>query len=67
MRRAVLALVGLYILAALVTTAAEAVGVGRQCGCPPDCWCKRPGPRLFRWVAPIKHCSVDPAEKAARA
>ena len=25
------------------------------CECQPDCWCKRPGVRLFRWVFPLKH------------
>ncbi|MDQ1461025.1 MAG: hypothetical protein QOI08_2509 [Actinomycetota bacterium] len=67
MRRVILGLIGLYVLTAVLTTAAEAVGVGRQCGCQPDCWCKRRGLRLFRWVAPIAHHSVDPDEKAARA
>jgi len=67
MRRVLLVLVGFYVLTAVVTTAAEAAGIGRKCGCRPECWCKRPGLRLFRWVAPIAHSSVDPAEKAARA
>jgi hypothetical protein len=66
MRRVVLILIGLYVLAAPVTTAAEAAGIGRRCGCSDDCWCKRPGLRLFRWVAPMSHRSLDPAEKAAR-
>jgi len=25
------------------------------CECQPDCWCKRPGVRLFRWVFPFVH------------
>lgn len=66
MRRLLLVLIGLYVLTAVVTTAAEAAGVGRSCGCRPDCWCKRPGLRLFRWVAPVAHSSFDPADKAAR-
>jgi hypothetical protein len=66
-RRVLLALIGLYVLTALVTTAAEAAGIGRQCGCQLDCWCKRPGLRLFRWVAPIRHRSLDPGEKRVRA
>jgi hypothetical protein len=67
MRRVVAAVFGAYLLAAVVTSAVEAVGVGRPCGCRPDCWCKRPGLQLFRWVAPVAHRSLDPAEKAALA
>jgi hypothetical protein len=67
MRREVAAAVGLFVLAALVTTAAELAGIGRRCGCRQDCWCRRPGLRLFRWVAPVAHRSLDPAEKTARA
>jgi hypothetical protein len=66
MRRAVFIAVGMYLLAALVTTVAEVAGIGRQCGCADACWCKRPGLRLFRWVAPVSHRSVAPADKAAR-
>jgi hypothetical protein len=66
MRSVLLALTGFYLLTAVITTAAEAAGIGRQGGCQPDCWCKRPGLRLFRWVAPVAHCSVDPAEKQAK-
>ena len=67
MRRGLLALIGLYVLTAVVTTAVEVAGVGRQCGCQPDCWCKRPRLRLFRWVVPAGHRAFGPAEKAARA
>ena len=29
-----------------------------QCECAPDCWCRRPGLSLFRWVFPRGHrCS----------
>lgn len=52
---------------AVVTTDAETAGVGRQCGCRSDCWCKRAGLRVFRWIAPMKHRSLDPDEKGARA
>jgi hypothetical protein len=65
MRRVVFIAVGLYVLAAVVTTAAEVAGIGRQRGCADACWCKRPGLRLFRWVAPVSHLSVAPAEKAS--
>jgi hypothetical protein len=67
MRYALAAVIGLFVLAAVVTTAAEAAGVGRRCDCQADCWCKRPGLRLFRWVAPVAHRSIDPVGKAARA
>jgi hypothetical protein len=64
MKRIVLGLVGLYLLAALVTTAAKATGVWRRCGCEPECWCKKPGLRLFRWVTPKrKHHLLSPADK----
>ncbi len=44
MRKVLPVIIGLYVGAALVTRAAEAKGVPRfQCGCEPDCWCKRPG------------------------
>ncbi|MDQ3645496.1 MAG: hypothetical protein M3345_01010 [Actinomycetota bacterium] len=26
-----------------------------HCECRPDCWCKRPGLRHFRWVFPVGH------------
>ena len=26
-----------------------------QCLCNADCWCKRPGLSLFRWVFPFGH------------
>jgi hypothetical protein len=66
MKRLLLALVGLYLLAAIVTTLAEASGLGRQCGCEPDCWCKKPGVRLFRWVTPKrKHHLLSAEDKEA--
>ena len=30
-----------------------------QCRCDGDCWCKRPGLSLFRWVLPIGHSLRD--------
>jgi len=71
-RRVVLGLVGLYVLAAIATTTAEATGHWRRCGCEPDCWCHKPGLRLFRWMTPKRaHQRVNPAYKeeiaAARA
>jgi len=71
-RRVVLGLVALYLLGAIATTAAEATGHWRRCGCEPDCWCQKPGLRLFRWMTPKRaHHRVSPADKeqaaAARA
>jgi hypothetical protein len=65
MRRIILRMVGLYVLAGIVTTAAEVTGaLGRTCGCVPDCWCKRPGLNLFRWVTPKKqHHRQSAADK----
>ena len=51
MKRLALIAIGLYVLAAIVTRLAEATG-SRQCGCHADCWCKKPGLSLFRWVVP---------------
>jgi hypothetical protein len=59
MSRVVFLILRLYLLAAIATRVAEASGLWRQCGCSPDCWCKRPGLSLFRWVVPVGHRSVD--------
>jgi hypothetical protein len=54
LRRSVkLTLVG-YVLAGLVALGLERVGY-YGCGCEPDCWCKRPGLNVFRWVFPYRH------------
>jgi len=35
-----------------------------RCDCLDDCWCKRPGLKMFRWVFPVGHrtggCSRAP-------
>jgi hypothetical protein len=54
MKRALLSLVIGYLIVALATRAQEAVGV-LSCDCSPDCWCKKPGLSLFRWVFPRFH------------
>ena len=46
--------VALYLLTALVGKLLEAAGVSR-CRCPVDCWCRRPGLSVFRWVFPFRH------------
>jgi hypothetical protein len=43
-----------YVLLALVGRAKEAAGIYR-CECYADCWCKKPGLNLFRWVFPRFH------------
>ncbi len=44
----------IYLSLALVGRYKESQGE-LHCGCDPDCWCKRPGVSLFRWVFPIGH------------
>ena len=63
MRRIIFIVLRLYVLAAIGTRIAEAAGVWRRCGCTAQCWCKKPGLSLFRWVVPVKHRSVDPETK----
>jgi hypothetical protein len=53
-KRSLLWLGALYLAAAVVGLARERVGA-IACGCHEDCWCKRPGPSLFRWVFPFWH------------
>jgi hypothetical protein len=54
MKRVVWTLVLGYVILGLITRAREAAGA-YTCGCDPDCWCKRPGLSLFRWVFPRLH------------
>lgn len=63
MKRLVLALAIGYVILALVGRAKEAAGV-YTCECYPDCWCKKPGLSLFRWVFPRFH--DFPANKRLR-
>jgi hypothetical protein len=53
-KRAVLMLVGAYVLVAVGNRVAEHFGAMR-CDCAEDCWCRRPGLNLFRWVFPWRH------------
>ena len=43
-----------YVVIALVARANEAAGL-ITCECYPDCWCKKPGLSVFRWVFPRYH------------
>ena len=66
MRRPLSVFVSVLVLFAVLTRIAESAGF-RTCGCADDCWCRRPGLDLFRWVIPVGHSSVGADEKAARA
>jgi hypothetical protein len=53
----VLRLVSLYVLFAVIGRFVEGMGAVRY-QCAPDCWCRRAGLSLFRWVFPRGHrCS----------
>jgi hypothetical protein len=54
MRRALISLVVGYLVLALVSKAREAAGL-LSCDCYPDCWCRKPGLSMFRWVFPRFH------------
>ena len=49
------------LVVSVVYLAIAALGHARErtgsvtCACRPDCWCKRPGLRVFRWVFPVGH------------
>jgi hypothetical protein len=53
-KRVALAIAIGYLVLALVGRAGEAAGV-YTCECYEDCWCKKPGLSLFRWVFPRFH------------
>lgn len=61
MKRLLVAVLGGYLLLAVGNKVAEAAGAMR-CGCAEDCWCRRPGLNLFRWVFPWKHRNHHTAE-----
>ena len=54
MRRLVRLAVPAYLGAAVMGRVMESRGAVR-CPCADDCWCKRPGLSLFRWVFPFRH------------
>jgi len=63
-KRIILGIVGLYLLAAIVTTLLERSGRWKRCACEPACWCKKPGLSLFRWVSPKRaHHLMSPDDK----
>jgi hypothetical protein len=54
MKRVLKLLVLGYVAAGIVGLYRERVGA-IECECSDDCWCKRPGLSLFRWVFPVGH------------
>ena len=54
MKRIILIVLSAYLLIAVANKVAEAAGA-MTCGCADDCWCKRPGLNVFRWVFPWGH------------
>ena len=64
MSRLLLRLAGLYLLFAIIGRFVEEMGAVK-CGCKPECWCKRPGLRTFRWVFPARHAMWTAEEKQA--
>jgi hypothetical protein len=53
-KRIVLSLALGYVILALVGRAKEAAGI-MTCDCYADCWCRKPGLSVFRWVFPRFH------------
>jgi hypothetical protein len=45
---------GVYLALAALGHAREHSG-SATCECRPECWCKRPGLSVFRWVFPFGH------------
>jgi hypothetical protein len=52
------------VVAGAVSLALERAGM-YSCECYPECWCKRPGFNVFRWVVPRFH--QGPWNQEARA
>jgi hypothetical protein len=47
------------LLAAAITLGLEKAGLSRlRCACSQECWCKRPGLNLFRWITPGRWHSI---------
>ena len=61
MRRLVLVALSLCVLAALTSKVIEHFG-GTLCECSAECWCKRPGLSVFRWVFPRWHRGPEDVE-----
>jgi hypothetical protein len=62
-RPAVLISVGV-VVAGATSLVLERAGL-YTCDCYPECWCKRPGLQLFRWIDPRFHQGPwNPEDKA---
>jgi hypothetical protein len=64
MRRVLVPMLSVYLLAALIGRLSEQQGRS-VCGCEPDCWCKKPVLSVFRWVFPFGHRGSGAEQKAA--
>lgn len=64
MKRVLVLVLGSYVLVAVSNKVAEAAGM-MTCDCADDCWCKRPGLSLFRWVFPWGHRNAHTADEKA--
>lgn len=63
MRRVLVPVLSLYLLAALIGRVAEKQDRS-VCGCSADCWCNKPVLSVFRWVFPLAHSGPSPEEKS---
>jgi hypothetical protein len=60
MKRLLVLVAVVYVAAAVGARLQERAGRLR-CQCLPDCWCKRRGLSLFRWVFPYGHSLLEHA------
>jgi hypothetical protein len=58
-----LAMLGLVYLGLAVMGQVRELSGELTCTCADDCWCKKPGPSLFRWVFPYGHISALPEQE----
>lgn len=56
-------LLGLATVVGGLAAVSAAVESTKECGCQPECWCRLPGLRHFRWVLPFSHRAVTPEWK----
>jgi DNA-binding CsgD family transcriptional regulator len=54
-----------YVSLALYYRAREAAGL-LTCDCYQDCWCRKPGLSIFRWVFPRYHHNLGLTEEEKR-
>ena len=65
MKKAAAALLLGYVTLALYYRAREAAGL-LTCDCYQDCWCRKPGLSIFRWVLPRYHHNPGLTEEEKR-